>query len=895
MKEKSKLIILGLSSLMLLSACGGSSAKSGYHTYNTYLSTKPKTWNVHNWESSDESYIPAFTEMGLYDLAFNEKRDGYVVIHEMASEMPKDVTAEITDDEVLERYGYKGNLDAGFIWEIALNEDAVWEDGSPIDSETYVESMKRQLDPKMVNFRADSYYASTLVLANAERYFKQGRSTIEALYSYINQDTGEFTNDTVCEDGKYYLNIHAPTPYAGSVFSGTDGTEGFYVVLNNRSSSGSAALELAAQRITDACQYYCWKYASHEGDYASEWEEIISYSKLSSIKSEMMDVNIDIDEFDEKEVLVRTKVNDSSEENTEQYSYDALIDDLKTVVSTLGRGGATNKSWAWKFPLFGSVYNDYEESFENVGIEAVDDYTIRLYLAKSVSLLDLEFSLTGNWIVNVPLYDKLKQVASSGYITTKYATPAGGVKGYMSYGPYKLTTFDSGKKIAMIRNEKWYGYKDGEHVGQYNADAINTRIITDHNVAMQEFEAGRIDDIELNRSDMKKYGNSSRKTSSYESYTQKISFNSNRAKLLSRQKSAAGNSNKTILANDSFRKGLSLALNRNNFAAQATAGSKAFTGLLNDLYLTDVEHGEMYRNTEQGKSVYQMVYGELGGDPYDPSYDPENPIALEEKENGYNFAMATKFIAEGIEQEVNSTEDGHLTKDGKIGLEFRVYDTESEATQEMLTFIRAAFTQVIDNANSKLGSDFNVSIEVTAQKDEDYYNSAKSGNYDLIFSTWGGAAVNPIGLMQVYCDSTFESCCEYGFKGKQNEIEIEIDANGDGIIASTEKKTFNNWWTEIQAMTENDEYGSEAWTKKHNYRLNVLAGLEAGILNRFEAVPLVARASTSLNSFKIENGSKVYINLMGYGGIRYMTFNMDDVEWNKFIKSKDYSADLYKN
>jgi hypothetical protein len=253
--------------------------------------------------------------------------------------------------------------------------------------------------------------------------------------------------------------------------------------------------------------------------------------------------------------------------------------------------------------------------------------------------------------------------------------------------------------------------------------------------------------------------------------------------------------------------------------------------------------------------------------------------------------MATHYVAKGLEEEAASTTDGHLAANGKIGLEFRVYDTESEATQEMLAFIRSAFNKVIEEANKKLSSSY--TIEITAQKDEDYYNSAKSGNYDMIFSTWGGAAVNPIGLMQVYCDKTFESNCEYGFKGKQDSVMVEIDADEDG---TPESKSFNSWWTEIDGITENaKDYGSEAWTKQHRYILNVLAGLEAAYLKRFEAVPLVARASTSLNSFKIENGSKTYINLRCCCGRRYLAVNMDDYDWNKFIKSKEYSKDLYKN
>ena len=85
------------------------------------------------------------------------------------------------------------------------------------------------------------------------------------------------------------------------------------------------------------------------------------------------------------------------------------------------------------------------------------------------------------------------------------------------------------------------------------------------------------------------------------------------------------------------------------------------------------------------------------------------------------------------------------------------------------------------------------------------------------------------------------------------------------------------------------------YNQVHNERVNALAGLEAGILNRFEAIPVVARGSSSLTSFKVENGSSTYINLIGYGGIRHMKFNFNDKTWNEYVKSNgsDLSG-LYK-
>ena len=195
MNTKSKLMVLAVAlSTVTLASCGPANEENWNYTYNTYLQTKPKTWNTHNWESSDESYIPAFTEMGFYDLALNDTKDGYVIVTEMASEHPVDVTEDEATPDVKDTYDYSGNLSEGYIWDIALNEAAVWEDGTPIKADDYIESLKRQLDPQMANFRADSYYASSLVVANAEKYFKQGRETLESLFNYLNDD-GSFTTN----------------------------------------------------------------------------------------------------------------------------------------------------------------------------------------------------------------------------------------------------------------------------------------------------------------------------------------------------------------------------------------------------------------------------------------------------------------------------------------------------------------------------------------------------------------------------------------------------------------------------------------------------------------------------------------------------------------------------
>lgn len=901
-KKRWRFGLASVAAILTMTGCSKESYSATY-TYNTYLSTSPSTWNVHNWETSDESYITSFTEMGLYDAVLNSTKDGYEFVAEMAADMPTSIDAEdITDEELETYYPDSGNITKNQVWDIPLNQAACWEDGTKITADDYVESMERQLNPKLANYRADSYYDGNMILVNAENYFKQGRQTIEEFYKYYDSSTGKVKDDS----GFYFLNLGKYTSYVSSYSSSTDTT--LYTVLSQLGSD--YGVELQCERIINAYCYYLWKGIDHAASsYKNDWDRVKYPSSVSSTMiEENGGVNLDIDVFDNgfkdltaennptTKILTIKELNKGWEGNTEEYSLENFQSDMRKVVAALGTNkGDTGKAWAWRLPLFTYVYTyeGDEIKMNQVGIKKIDDYTIRLYLVKACTPLNLKFALTGNWLVKVDLYDRLTRDLGTGSKATTYAS--GSVDNYMSYGPYKLTYFEAGKEIKIQRNDKWYGYTDGKHNNQFQMEEIDTMIYSDHNTALNQFMAGKLDDIDLTVSDVRNYGESGRCTTTYESYTQKISFNTDRDKLIERQ--SAGN-NKTILANKNFRKGLSLGMNRNEFASQATSGSKGFTGLLNDLYLANNATGESYRSTRQGKSVYNMVYGHLGGE----TIDEKEGAALAESATGYNHALAVKYIALGIEEELASTETGHLVANDKIDIEFRVYDDSSENTIAAHNFIKTTWNTLISEAvtqvkqDGKLNSTDTISIDVSMLKDQDYYSTATKGGYDMIFSTWGGAAVNPYGLMEVYCKNDFTNCCEYGFKGHQADTKIEIDANGDGVIDSTtENQSFDKWYDDLNNGDAYNEakYGDdvsstdpnyEAWNKVHNNKLNVLAGLEAGILNRFEAVPLVARGSSSLLGFKVEYATDTYISLIGYGGIRFMTFNYTNEQWANFCK-----------
>jgi len=140
------------------------------YTYNSYLSTFPTVWNNHTYQTNTDSTIIGYTETGFYTFDYNDARDGYKIVPDMAVGEPIDVTADYVGEEWGIAEGDKAKA-----WKITLRNDIKWEDGTAITAVDFVESAKRLLNPVANNYRADSLYSGNMVIHNAKNYFYSGK------------------------------------------------------------------------------------------------------------------------------------------------------------------------------------------------------------------------------------------------------------------------------------------------------------------------------------------------------------------------------------------------------------------------------------------------------------------------------------------------------------------------------------------------------------------------------------------------------------------------------------------------------------------------------------------------------------------------------------------------
>ncbi len=144
------------------------------YTYNTYMAASPLNWNPHAWEMSNESDLMTFLELPLVDSTIAEDGVNFEWIYEGADAVT-DITATFADKA---KYGVPADATEAYVYQIDLNQYALWADGTPINADTYIYSMQQCLDPVMKNYRANSYFDSTAQLYNARAYFNNDKAGV---------------------------------------------------------------------------------------------------------------------------------------------------------------------------------------------------------------------------------------------------------------------------------------------------------------------------------------------------------------------------------------------------------------------------------------------------------------------------------------------------------------------------------------------------------------------------------------------------------------------------------------------------------------------------------------------------------------------------------------------
>ncbi len=617
---------------------------------------------------------------------------------------------------------------------------------------------------------------------------------------------------------------------------------GFYDFVLNEAGDGWTIVDEMAQGLPeDVTQAYAGRFGIQPGEQARAWRIALNPAAC----------------WDNGEPITA---------DTYLYSYQQLLD-----------GNMMNRRadslYAGEFAIAGAKEYLYGEAdWAEVGIVKTGEYELVLITTAPVADPDfyVPYNLTDTYLVYEPLweacktcFDKNGRVVSAdspdvASVTTNYATS---LSTSISYGPYRLTFFELDKQITLERNESWYGYTDGRHRGQYQTDRISCQVIANPSTALLSFLSGELDTIGLQSEELARYAGSTAIRFQPESYTTKLSFNTDVQAL-----SARGSQ---ILSNVHFRQAFALAIDRARFASAYTSAGEPGFGLLNSAYIYDPFKGKTYRASAGAKNALVQLNGldmtEFGG--LEGAYQAVT---------GFDPALARGLMQQAWEEAVAS---GLYDGESPITLQLSVYQSEDIYVQ-MFHFLSDAL------ALACRGTALEGKIQLEMVVDADYYATMESGLTDLIFSTWGGSAYDPYGILyRCYCDAGVEAVpnqMEYGFDA--SKVRVRIQVNGKAV-----EDTLQNWarWcagdtaVTIGRLRPFREYDADT-------RCAIYSDLEYAYLSQYVTTPLYYRNSAMLVSFKGDYPTKRYIPGVEFGGIRFYAYQYDDTQWQKIKATLQY-------
>jgi hypothetical protein len=145
---------------------------------------------------------------------------------------------------------------------------------------------------------------------------------------------------------------------------------------------------------------------------------------------------------------------------------------------------------------------------------------------------------------------------------------------------------------------------------------------------------------------------------------------------------------------------------------------------------------------------------------------------------------------------------------------------------------------------------------------------------------WTGAAWDPGYFLLAYLSPSYMYSAAWDTSSVTMEFTMKgVGKNGEDI---TETMSLIDWYNCLNGASS-AKYDWSSNALEESQRLQLIAALEKEVLKVYYTVPLANSFSASLMSYQTDYITYEYNTFMGYGGVKYMTYNFDDAAWEAEI------------
>lgn len=802
------------------------------YTYQDSVSVMATNWNPHTYQTTDDAYPvdTADIRIGLYELIFNDELHpvegkepftGYVVLPEMAASLPVDVTEQVKAEHP--EFGIPEDMTSGYAYTIDLNPDACWEDGTPINADTYVYSMQKLLDPKLLNYRAVDYYGQNFSIAGAEEYANAGR-TVDldnyAMSGYTLEDL------TLGEDGQYV------SPEGSPMFVGVN------FDLSWTAQSGGTLQELV--------EAYGDQYFNME-----RWEELVALADENGLAP------LTEDSYAMLVSLISTDAWMEDESNAPCYFVERKTYP-EVDFSTVG----LYKSGDYQITL---VLDKALAGF-NLYYSLTSNWIVKEDLYESCLT-----SSTGADGV---------EVWSSTYNTSVETTSSYGPYKLVEFQTDKFMRYEKNENWYGWTDGKheYVDPNDGQTYPMYQTTAIECEVVEEAATRKLMFLRGELMGYGLGSEDFDTYRSSEY---CYATPAETIFFlilNGYLEAIQSREAAADFDQTQydletmTVLE---FRKAVALTYDKDLFAATVSPARSGGYGIIGNAYVWDVDTGALYRDTDQAKQALCNAY----------SVDVSEYASLDEAAasiTGYDPEQAKVFYGEAFTKALEAgyitDEDGDGISDQTVRIEYCI-SVDNDFMTQTIDYLNEKMAEVT------AGTPFEGKVQFvkSAPYGNEWSDRIREGLSDTVLAGWQGSALNPFSLTDQYVNPAYMYDANW-FDATTVDMTLELTVDGEARSITMNLREWSDALNGAAVTTEDgNTYNFGDGMADSQDRLTILAAIETQILGTYNYLPMLQDGSMALLSQQVYYVVEEYNPILGRGGIQYLRYNYDDAEWAAYV------------
>ena len=801
----------------------------GDYIWKSAVSVMASNWNPHTYRTTDDAVPLDYITSSLYSFIFNdglhpvegkEPYAGYVIVPEMAAEMPIDVTEEVKAQYSV--FEIPESATKGYAYKIVLNQAACWSDGTPITAQTYVDSMERLFRPELLNYRASDWYGtSTLSIAGAENYYNQGTS------NYVDDSTVKKADLKLGDDGKFYTNdgypVYIAVNYAINYFDG----------------------ENSLKQYVDA---YGENYFS-----LTYWQNLV----------DAMDDNGLVALTEENYEWIKDVITGNPNWNEDE--------------SYLGNYMVYFKEYPdnWSFDNVGVIaLSDYEL------LIVLDKSLEGFYLLYNLSGLTNNLVKTDLYdsCLKMEVGAGGEEVWSSTYGTTLETSVSFGPYVISSFLADQNMHFVKNENWWGYTDGKhiYQDPEDEKYYQMYQTTEIDLQVVAEANVRKSMFMAGQLMTYGLQSEDYAtlRYSDYCHATPGTTIFF--LILNGHKESIENRENAADFDKTKfdlEMLTNTAFHQALGLSYDKDLFAATISPSRSGAFGIIGKGYIYDPESGAQYRDTDQAKKVLCDFYG-VDYTKY-PSLD-----AAVDAITGFDVEQARVYFnqafQEGLAAGFITDENGDGICDQTIEIEYCI-SQDSDFMTQTINYLNQKVQEVAEKTpfNGKI-------IFVKSAPYADWDQKIKEGLSDTVLGGWNGSAMDPFGLTDLYTNPSYQYDAAW-YDATKIDLTINVPVNGVDTDVTMTLRQWSNVLNGSAETVNGVEYNYGSGQADVETRLDILAACEGKILESYNYLPMLQDGSMALLSQQVYYVRDEYNPVMGRGGLAYTKYNMNDAEWFAYV------------